>query len=145
MLETEFFAPMRVYIEDTDAGGVVYYVNYLKFMERARTEFLRMLGFPKAAMLTDSVLLLIRSANVEYLRSALLDDALEVSVNVLKLRKSYFEVSQDVRRITDSGEYELLAQGKVKIVCVNREKMKPMALPNALYQVLQSYTGAPAL
>ena len=76
MPNKEFLLPVRVYIEDTDAGGIVYYVNYLKFMERSRTEFLRSLGYGKTSVLDDGLLFVVHSLSVDYQKSAKLDDEL---------------------------------------------------------------------
>ena len=83
-MASEFSFPVRVYIEDTDAGGIVYYVNYLKYMERARTELLRINGIAKPAILEEGVLLVVVSAHIEYKRPAKLDDKLRVTAHILK-------------------------------------------------------------
>lgn len=124
-----FALKVRVYIEDTDAGGIVYYVNYLKFMERCRTEFLRNLGYDKPAILDEKLLLVVHSANVQYRRPARLDDALEITAEVVKLARSYVEFRQQVFR----GD-ELLCDGLIRIACVNGETMKPCAIPTAMHQ-----------
>ena len=81
-----FSFPVRVYIEDTDAGGIVYYVNYLKYMERSRTEFLRSLGYDKPAILEGGLLLVVHTAQVNYRRSARLDDQLQVTTQLRNWR-----------------------------------------------------------
>ncbi len=121
---SEFQWPMRVYIEDTDAGGIVYYVNYLKFMERSRTEFMRTLGVNKAAMLADDLMLVVHSAQVNYRRPAYLDDQLIVSSAVIKLSRTYVVFMQRVMRAD-----ELVCEGEVKVACVTRSSMRPSALP----------------
>jgi 4-hydroxybenzoyl-CoA thioesterase len=124
-----FSLNVRVYIEDTDAGGIVYYVNYLKFMERSRTEFLRNLGYDKPAILDENLLLVVHSANVQYRRPARLDDSLEITAEVVKLARSYVEFRQQVLR----GN-ELLCDGLIRIACVNGVTMKPCAIPSAMHQ-----------
>ena len=82
----EFSLETRVYIEDTDAGGIVYYANYLKFMERARTEYMRALGFSKPALMSDSQLVVVQ-LDIKYLMPAMLDDTLRISVELKELKK----------------------------------------------------------
>lgn len=141
MKTKEFSSKVRVYIEDTDAGGVVYYVNYLKFMERARSDYLRALGFAKPALITDDLLLVVASANVDYKRSAKLDDELKVSAKVEKIAKSYVVFSQVISRSkegesTDKTSSEVLASGTIKVACVHKETMRPIAMPHALRETL---------
>lgn len=127
----KFSIPVRVYIEDTDAGGIVYYVNYLKFMERSRTEFLRGFGYDKPAILEGGLLMVVHSAQVNYRRPARLDNLLSVTAQVSKLARTYIEFHQQVLH----GE-ELLCDGLIRIACVDVESMKPSALPTAMYQQL---------
>lgn len=126
-----FNIPVRVYIEDTDAGGIVYYVNYLKFMERSRTEFLRSFGYDKPAVLEGGLLLVVHSAQINYRRPARLDNLLSVTTQIHKLARTYIEFQQQVL----CGE-ELLCEGLIRIACVNAESMKPCALPASMYQQL---------
>jgi 4-hydroxybenzoyl-CoA thioesterase len=132
--QTLFSIPVRVYIEDTDAGGIVYYPNYLKFMERSRTEFLRTFGYDKPAILEDGLLLVVHAAQIEYRRSARLDDQLHVSTAIIKLARSYIEFKQQVMR-----EQELLCEGNVRIACINSVTSKPHALPPRLHSHLQQF------
>ncbi|ODS22592.1 tol-pal system-associated acyl-CoA thioesterase [Candidatus Endobugula sertula] len=127
---TEFQLPIRVYIEDTDAGGIVYYVNYLKFMERSRTELLRSLGYGKAAILEDGLLLVVHSLDTHYLAPAMLDDELVVTACMDKVARSYVVFEQEVRRGT-----QVLCRGNVKVACVNTA-MKPTALPVYIYEAM---------
>jgi 4-hydroxybenzoyl-CoA thioesterase/acyl-CoA thioester hydrolase len=121
---SQFEIPIRVYIEDTDAGGIVFYVNYLKFMERARTEFMRNLGYDKPAVLEDGKLLVVHSANTQYRRPARLDDLLGVSVVIRKLARSYVVFEQKVFRGS-----ELLCEAEIKVACVTKAELRPVALP----------------
>lgn len=132
----QFTLPVRVYIEDTDAGGIVYYVNYLKFMERARTEFLRTQGTDSAAILNTGELLVVHSLSADYKRSAKLDDHLVVTVTVHELGKSFVEFEQKVL-LSD----ELLCQGRVKIACVkdSARGLKPCPFPNSLASALANF------
>ena len=134
MSQAEFHLPIRIYIEDTDAGGIVYYVNYLKFMERSRTEFLRSLGYHKAAILGGGLLLVVHAANVEYHRPARLDDELCVTTKVVKVARTYVEFKQQVLR-----NDETLCTGMVRIACVNAAAMKPLALPADLRNQLTHF------
>lgn len=126
-----FSIPLRVYIEDTDAGGIVYYVNYLKYMERSRTEFLRSLGYHKPAILDGGLLLVVHSAQINYRRSARLDDQLQVTAQIEKVARTNIGFKQQVLR----GE-ELLCEGLIRIACVDATSMKPSALPIDMYHHL---------
>lgn len=131
---TPFTFPVRVYIEDTDAGGIVYYVNYLKFMERSRTEFLRSLGYDKPAILEEGLLLVVHAADIQYRRPARLDDQLQVTTAIAKLAKSYVEFQQQVLR----GN-ELLCEGLIRVACVDGAAMRPKAIPAAMHQHIQQH------
>ncbi|HVZ00114.1 MAG TPA: tol-pal system-associated acyl-CoA thioesterase [Dongiaceae bacterium] len=116
---------LRVYFEDTDAGGMVYYANYLKFAERARTEMLRAAGISHAEMVADDgLMLVVRRAVVEYRRSARLDDALEIETRVAELSGATLTLDQVVRR---GGE--VLVELAVTIACITREG-RPTRLPD---------------
>ena len=125
--------PVRVYIEDTDAGGIVYYVNYLKFMERARAEFMRSLGFDKVALLAGEFMFVVHSLQLDYKQSARLDDELLVSAKVVKVGKATVVFEQSVRR-----DDQLLCSGEVKVACVRRADQRPTAMPASMLQQLQS-------
>lgn len=133
---SEFLLPVRVYIEDTDAGGIVYYVNYLKYMERARTELLRSLGYDKAAILDENYLLVVRSAEVDYLLPARLDEELTVSAKGKKVAKTYIDFFQEVRR-----NDHILCRASVKVACVQQREnnFKPVALPGEIREVLKAW------
>ena len=134
MSKREFSIPIRVYIEDTDAGGIVYYVNYLKFMERSRTEFFRALGYHKPAILDEGLLLVVHSAQIDYHRAARLDDELSVTTGIIKLARSYVEFKQQVFR-----KQELLCTGMVRVACVDAAAMKPRAIPAHMHQQLAQF------
>lgn len=135
-MNLEFSLPQRVYIEDTDAGGIVYYVNYLKFMERARTELLRTLGFDKPAILDEGLLLVVHSAQIDYKSPAYLDDALDITATIERLGKTYVLFRQRVLRAGDC-----LAEASVKVACVARSPMRATALPDRFYQSLKEISG----
>ncbi len=107
--------PLRVYFEDTDAGQIVYYANYLKFTERARTEMLRAAGADHNAMIKDDGLMfVVKSVNIEYLQSAKLDDALEVHTSIIKIGNASLILQQNVLR-----DGHTLATSQVVLVAVN--------------------------
>ncbi|PKF73420.1 tol-pal system-associated acyl-CoA thioesterase [Pseudomonas fluvialis] len=124
-----FRYPCRVYYEDTDAGGIVYYVNYLKYMERARTERLRGMGYAQSQLVGENLLFVVHSAEVRYQQPARLDDALYVSAEVLWLKRASLCFSQQVRREQDDA---LLCQGQFTVACVRADNLQPRAIPEAL-------------
>ncbi|MFO1389902.1 tol-pal system-associated acyl-CoA thioesterase [Cellvibrio sp.] len=138
MATDDFSISVRVYIEDTDAAGIVYYVNYLKFMERCRTEFLRALGYHKPAILDDGLLLVVHAAQIDYHRAARLDDELRITSCVTKLARTYIEFNQQVFR-----EQELLCSGLVRVACVDATLMKPRAIPAGMHQQISQFTQIP--
>ncbi|MFH5924514.1 YbgC/FadM family acyl-CoA thioesterase [Roseomonas xinghualingensis] len=122
--------PLRVYFEDTDAGGVAYHANYLRWAERARTESLRDIGLPHHLLMErHGSLLVVRRIEVAYLRPARLDDALVVETRVLKAGAASLEVGQDVLAADASGKDAVLARLKVGLVCVSQESLRPVPLP----------------
>ncbi|MFA7555139.1 MAG: YbgC/FadM family acyl-CoA thioesterase [Spongiibacteraceae bacterium] len=124
--------PLRVYIEDTDAGGIVYYVNYLKYIERARTEFLRSLGFGKQAIFNTDLMFVVRAVNSEYLKPALLDDELIATAEVVEVGRVFLVMRQCVYRIESRdliAKNELLFKAEVKLACVDRQSIKPQRIP----------------
>ena len=130
--------PVRVYIEDTDAGGIVYYVNYLKFMERARTEWLRSLGFQHYTLLGEDFLFVVRSAAVDYRRPARIDDELVVTAQVERLGRASIDFRQQVLRRADG---ELLADGRIAVGCVSRQRLAPRAMPAAIRAAVERWLG----
>ncbi len=130
-----FEFPVRVYIEDTDAGGIVYYVNYLKFIERGRTELLRSLGYGKTAILEEGLLLVVHSLDAQYLAPARLDDELMVSTLTSKVARSYVVFEQEVRKGA-----QVLCKANVKVACVN-DAMKPTPLPQYLRESILAFSG----
>lgn len=124
----DFVWPVRVYYEDTDAGGVVFYANYLAFMERARTEWLRQLGFENQQLMTDEgMVFIVRRVSVDYLQPARLDDALQVSVQIRQLKGASLVIDQHIFR----GE-ELLCQGEILLACVDTADFRPKAIPQSV-------------
>lgn len=133
-MTNEFSINIRVYIEDTDAGGIVYYPNYLKYMERSRTEFLRELGFPKAAFIADGFLVVVASAQIDYRRSAKLDDEIQVTTFPEKVKRGSIIMYQKVLR-----DGQILAEGRVRLACVNEQTAEPAPLPTGLVLQLNKY------
>jgi len=119
----------RVYYEDTDAGGVVYYVNYLKFMERARTERLRHLGFSQSELAEQNLLFVVHSSEARYHVPARLDDALRVTAQVLELNRASLRFVQQVWREADET---LLCEGRFLVAAVRADTFKPRAIPPEL-------------
>ncbi len=129
---TPYLHRLRVYWEDTDAGGVVFYANYLKFFERARTEWLRSLGFSQHAMARDEdALFIVTDSTVSYRAPARLDDELEVSVDLQRLGSASITVAQRATRML-AGSPTLLAHGTVKVGCVHPGTFRPRRIPNAI-------------
>ncbi|MDX2463087.1 MAG: tol-pal system-associated acyl-CoA thioesterase [Porticoccus sp.] len=142
----DFCWPVRVYYEDTDNGGVVYYANYLKFMERARTEWLRARGVEQDLLAEqEGVIFAVRSAQLDYLKPGRFNQLLSVSVNVAEFGKASLTFDQTVRvaiennltnNLTTEGEESglLLCQGKIKIACLDASTLKPRAIPTPIRQ-----------
>ena len=130
---THFNWPRRVYYEDTDAGGVVYYANYLKFMERARTEWLRALGVEQDQLREEAgLLLMVHSLSVHYRKPAKFNEALQVSVNIKHLGKAKIMFTQQVLRQND-----VLCECEVTIACVDEVSGRPSAFGQQLQQAFE--------
>jgi acyl-CoA thioester hydrolase len=125
-----FVWPIRVYYEDTDSGGVVYYANYLKFMERARTEWLRARGFEQDALLRDRRLLFaVRRLTVDYHRPARFNDRLEVISQVARMGAASLTFAQ---RIQQADSAEALCDARVKVACIDADRFQACRLPRDL-------------
>jgi len=131
---TIFHWPLNVYYEDTDAGGVVYYANYLKFLERARTEWLRSKGINQHQVSKDyDALFAVRSVSIDYKQPAHLDDQLAVSVEVLDVRKASLNMKQNILNNND----ELIVNATVNIVCLHSESFSPRPIPQTIYEAIK--------
>ena len=130
--DTSFDWPVRIYYEDTDAGGIVYNANYLKFMERARTEWLRSLGIEQDGLLDQGVAFVVRRVELDLLKPARFNDALKVTVTVKLLKRASIVFEQEI--LDDAGLS--LVRGTVQIACVKIPHMKPFAIPEPLMGVL---------
>ena len=127
-MKSVFSIPIRVYYEDTDIGNVVYYANYLKFMERARTEWLRALGFEQDELSRrDGVLFAVRSARLDFLQPARFNDLLQATVQIVKRGHASIIFSQEIRR-----ERLTLCEGEVKVACLDAASFLPRPLPEHL-------------
>ena len=126
--------PVRVYYEDTDAGGVVYYANYLRYLERARTEWLRHLGFGQDALMRESgIVFAVRRVEIDYLLPARFDDELLVEARVDEVSKVSLTFAQRILRAPDSP----LIGAAVKVVCLDKERFRPTAIPAAIREKIQ--------
>ena len=126
-MSNEFTHEIKVYYEDTDSGGVVYYSNYLKFLERARTEFLSSIGLSNKKLLNEyKTLIIVKSCNIEYLKSAKLEDKLKIYSSIESFRKASFIMLQNIKKDND-----LIIKAKLKLVTVN-QKGKPIKIPTVL-------------
>lgn len=134
-----FYWPVRVYYEDTDSGGVVYYANYLKYMERARTEWLRNFGFEQDVLLKDHGLLFaVRSVSIEYVRPGRFNDLLDVSVQLTGRRAASLTFSQQVLRVVADAEGEVLCNAEIEVACIDAEGMRPRRIPEFMLTEIDS-------
>lgn len=131
----EFLFPVRVYWEDTDAGGVVFYANYLKFFERARTEWLRASGIEQQTLREEAgVMFMVAESQTRYVSPARLDDLLQISVQVQEQGAASMLIQQEARR----GD-TLLAEGRIRIACVQAATFKPCRIPAAVLQAVAKF------
>jgi acyl-CoA thioester hydrolase len=127
----EFILPVRVYYEDTDTGGVVYYANYLKFMERARTEWLRSKGIEQDTLIDKhDIIFAVRSAHVEYLKPARFNQLLDVTVAVAKSGKASVTFEQKITPADDRNV--TFCEGRVKVACLQASTLRPVPIPAAI-------------
>ena len=132
---TEFSWPIRVYYEDTDSGGVVYYANYLKFMERARTEMLRAIGFEQDTLKQEQGLIFaVHSVNAKYRKPAVFNDELIVKSTISSLAKASLVFSQTVQRQSDATD---LCSADIKVACLNADAFSPAAIPQPIIDTIR--------
>ena len=130
----KFIWPIRVYYEDTDAGGVVFYANYLKFFERARTEMLRAMGYEQDELIvTDGIIFVVRSVQVDYLSPARFNELLRVSAEVTLAKKASLTFEQLITRGDD-----ILCKSIIRIACLDTKSMRPKAIPENLLELLKN-------
>lgn len=134
---SEFVWPVRVYWEDTDAGGVVYYANYMRFLERARTEWLRALGIEQIPLKEQhGLIMVVAQVEANYRRPARYGDVLQVCSRITEIGKVSLSFEQRVHRATVDGE--LLLDGKVRVACIDAGSFKPRAFPTEFVRSLQA-------
>lgn len=132
---SEFNWPIRVYYENTDAGGVVYHAEYLKFFERARSEWLRSLGFGQYELKTEyGVIFVVRQMQIKYRQPARFDDMLDVVSRLEELGRLKIVFNQKLRRADD-----ILTEAIVEVVCVESQQFRPVAIPGLISTTMQQY------
>jgi acyl-CoA thioester hydrolase len=143
--DSDYRLALRVYWEDTDAGGVVFYANYLKFFERARTEWLRSLGHRQEKLRAEEGLMfVVTDTAVRYLRPARLDDALDVTVRLEHAARARLTLFQQAwRRGEDGDGPALLAEGTIRLGCVDAGTFRPQRIPNSVLAAIGSPFAAP--
>ncbi len=130
----KFIWPVRVYYEDTDAGGVVFYANYLKYFERARTEMLRAMGYEQDELMVDAgIIFVVRSVQVDYLRSARFNELIQVSAEVVLVKKASLTFEQLITRGDD-----VLCKSIIRIACLDVNILRPKAIPENLLELLKN-------
>ncbi len=133
-MHENFYHKLKVYYEDTDSGGVVYYANYLKFLERARTEALFSIGFSNKKILKDfNSLIIVKSCNIEYKKSANLEDELTIRSFVKSITKTSFLMNQIITKNED-----IIVEAKIHLVFVNKQG-KPIKIPEDIYSKFKPY------
>ena len=133
-MHENFFHKLKVYYEDTDSGGVVYYANYLKFLERARTEALFTIGYSNKKIQDQfNSLIIVKSCNIEYKKSAYLEDELKVRSFVKSISKTSFFMNQIITKVED-----IIVEAQVHLVFVNNEG-KPVKIPEEIYSKFKPY------
>jgi tol-pal system-associated acyl-CoA thioesterase len=130
--------PVRVYYEDTDTAGIVYYANYLRFLERGRTEFLRSLGHSQHQLMQEGIAFAVRSVNAEYLKPAKLDDLLSVNTSIESLGRAQLSFSQRILR-----DEELLLDAKIRVACIDPVTGRPMAMPRPIHEQFKALLAVP--
>ncbi len=139
-MDASFVWPVRVYFEDTDAGGVVYYANYLKYYERTRSEWLRTMGISQQQLAQDrKILFVVRKVTADYHRSAVLDDALTITLDVARIKGASIEFDQKVIRDSDGA---LCSSCRVTIACVDGNRMRPTAFPADILEKFKAASGS---
>ncbi len=129
MIENEFIWPVRVYYEDTDAAGVVFYANYLNFMERARTEWLRKIGFEQDKLKQEkNILFAVSNVTIDYLKPAYFNELLSVKSKLINQRPASLVFNQSIYNDNDVK----LCEAEIKIACVNSINMKPEPIPKTI-------------
>lgn len=131
MAESIFTLQVRVYYEDTDAGGIVYYANYLKFFERARTEWLRELGIEQDKLLAENVAFVVTQVNMQNKKPAKFNELLTISSRIVMLKHASIVFFQQIH----NSAAELLCQADVRVACINQQQLKARPFPAAVSEV----------
>ena len=126
MSKDRHFMQVRVYYEDTDAGGIVYYANYLKFLERARTEWLRDLGIEQCTLLEQSIGFVVKRVEMDNIAPAKFNDLLCIRSELVELKRASMIFKQTINNSNDN----ILVRAQIRVACVDLSKMKPIAIPN---------------
>ncbi|GAD89270.1 putative acyl-CoA thioester hydrolase [Vibrio halioticoli NBRC 102217] len=124
--KTLFRWPIRIYYEDTDAGGIVYHSNYLKYFERARTEMLRVIGVSQEVLLQQELGFVVRHMDIDFLQGAKLDQELTVLTHISQIKRASLDFCQEIVNL----EGRVLCKATVKVACINTAKMRPQAIPS---------------
>ena len=133
-MHENFFHKLKIYYEDTDSGGVVYYSNYLKFLERARTEMIKSFGLSNKELLEEhKTLIIVKSCNIDYVSPAKLEDKIQIYSSIESFSKASFVVIQNINK-----DENLIAKAKLKLVTVNQEG-KPVKIPSILEKQFNKY------
>lgn len=133
---SEFVFPVRVYYEDTDLAGIVYHANYIKFYERSRTEMVRLMGLDQRLLIEQGLAFAVVHIDIDYLKSARFNDALEVVTKIGKVGRASMVFDQFIRMAGDPSQ--ILNKAQVKVACVTVNDMKPAALPLELLKELRA-------
>lgn len=137
--------PIRIYYEDTDAGGIVYHGQYINFGERGRTEFLRHLGYNNSELTRElGTLFVVRHIDINYLKPAWLDDVLEIRTSVASMKNTSFVMHQTFFRQKDGAQEEVIADMRVALVCVEASEIKPKKIPDAVRKEFAQYMDEPS-
>lgn len=141
----EFLWPVRVYYEDTDSGGVVYYANYLKFLERGRTEFLRNAGFEQNQLKQEQgILFAVHSLSIQYIKPAIFNDELIVATKITALGRASLTFKQSIKRVSESpsSKSSQICDAEIKVVCLDAEKFLPVAMPRKILTRIEKECGS---
>lgn len=138
--QREFSWPVRVYYEDTDVAGVVFYANYLKFYERGRTEWLRSLGWEQDVLIDKGLAFAVAHVDAKYLRPARFNDKLVVNTRISSVRKASVIFEQEIYRVdensdeSDDNKQQLVNKATIRVACVDMDTMTPAPMPNYLQE-----------
>ena len=137
MQATIHYWPIRIYYEDTDMAGIVYYANYLKYLERARTEYIRSIGFEQDELIEqESVVFVVRSVQLDYLKPARFNDQLEVATSIEQCKGASLIFKQTIRQIEPN--HEIIVEAVVKVACLDASKMCVKAMPKNMLKQLKN-------